>query len=182
MGVTGSCKQKGKNRKHLKNEPENNEPRKDWKDEVITGSKPIPLKKAYKVNKSVCKIRIEMNGGIAHGTGFFLNYSDLKKFLMTCYHVINPSLENCKIELEIYNKKKFQLKFHNRFTKYLDRPEDIAIIEIKETDEIYKEVKYLNYDKNYIDGYSIYKEADVFSVEHPVGDEASCASGKIKDL
>ena len=38
MGVCGSCKQKGKNRKHLKNEPENNEPRKDGKDEVITYS------------------------------------------------------------------------------------------------------------------------------------------------
>ena len=38
---------------------------------------------------------------------FFLNYSDSKKFLMICHHVINPSLENDKIELEIHNKKKF---------------------------------------------------------------------------
>ena len=41
MGVCGSCRQ---NRRKQKNEPENNEPRKDGKDEVITGSKPIPLK------------------------------------------------------------------------------------------------------------------------------------------
>ena len=70
----------------------------------------IPLKIAYKANKGDCKIRIEMNGGIAHGTGFFLNYSDSKKFLMTCHHVINPSLENCKIELETHNKKNIPIK------------------------------------------------------------------------
>ena len=83
----------------------------------------------------------------------------------------------------MYDKKVMQLKFKNRFTKYMDRPEDIAMIEIKESDEIYNEVEYLNYDKNFIDsGYLIYKEADIFSVEHPGGDDASCASGKIIDI
>ena len=58
-----------------------------------------------------------------------------------------------------------QLKFHNRFTKYIDKPDDIAIIEIKEPDEIYNDVEYLNYDKNIKNGgYLIYKYADVFSV------------------
>ena len=112
-----------------------------------------------------------------------MNNSDSKKYLMTCYHVLNPSFENSKIEFEIHNKKIFQLKLHNRFTKYIEPPEDIAIIEIKESDEIYKEVEYLYCDKNYIGiGYSIYKDADIFSVEHPGGEDASCASGKIKDL
>jgi len=92
----------------------------------------------------------------------FLNYSDSKK-------------------LEIYNHKKIKLKFQNRFTKFIDRPEDIAIIKIKESDEIYKEVEFLNCDLNYMNcGYNIYKDADVFSVEHPGGEDASCASGKIK--
>ena len=112
-----------------------------------------------------------------------MNYSDSKKILMTCYHVINPSLENKKIELEIHNQKIFQLKFDNRLTKYIDKPTDIAIIEIKESDEIYNEVEYLNYDLNYMNGgYSIYKDEDVFSVQHPGGEDASCASGKIKDI
>jgi len=31
-------------------------------------------------------------------------------------------------------------------------------------------------------GYSIYKDEDVFSVQHPGGEDASCASGKIKDI
>ena len=156
MGASGNKEERNEMKKELKNELKNeiknelkNEPKIDGKNEVIIGSKPIPLKIANKVNKAICKITIETNEGIAHGTGFFLNYSDSKKFLMTCYHVINPNLENNKIELEIYDKKVMQLKFKNRFTKYMDRPEDIAMIEIKESDEIYNEVEYLNYDKNF---------------------------------
>ena len=110
--------------------------------EVTTGHRPIPVKIVGKVMKAVCKINIEAKGEISHGTGFFLNYSNSKKYLMTCYHVINPSLENDKIELQIHNQKKMQLKFHNRFTRYMDQPIDIAIIEIKEIDDIYNEVEY----------------------------------------
>ena len=151
--------------------------------EVILGHKPIPIKIIYKITKAVCKLTIETNQGIAHGTGFFLKYSDSKKFLMTCYHVINPTLENNKIELQIHNQKIMRLKFDNRFTTYKDKPIDIAIIEIKEIDDIYNDVEYLNYDKNFMNGgYSIYNDADVFSIEHPGGDDASCASGKIKDI
>ena len=191
MGAAESKEQKKENNKSLKIESRNeakkesqNEPKNNAINEVTIGSaKPIPVNIAYKVTKAVCKITIEKNGGKYYGTGFFLNNSDSKKYLMTCYHVINPSLENCKIVLEIHNQTKFQLKFENRFTKYINQPEDITIIEIKESDEIYNEVEYLNYDKNFIDGgYNIYKEQDVFSVEHPGGDDASCASGKIKDI
>ena len=139
------------------------EDRKDGKNEVITGHKPIPLKIANKVTKAVCKITIERNGRKAYGTGFFLNYSDSKKYLLTCYHVINPTLENNKIEIEIHNQKKMQLTFNNRFTKYINQPKDIAIIEMKESDEIYSDVEYLNLDKYFTNGgYSIYKEADIF--------------------
>ena len=159
------------------------EDKNDGQNEVIIGHKPIPVKIVNKVTKAVCKINIEAKGEISHGTGFFLNYSNSKKYLMTCYHVINPSLENDKIELQIHNQKKMQLKFHNRFTRYIDQPIDIAIIEIKETDDIYNEVEYLNYDKNFNNGgYLIYKDADVFSIEHPGGEDAYCASGKIKDI
>ena len=165
MGAAESKEQKKENNKSLKIESKN-EAKKESKNrsknnainEVTIGSaKPIPVNIAYKVTKAVCKITIEKNGGISYGTGFFLNNSDSKKYLMTCYHVINPSLENCKIVLEIHNQTKFQLKFENRFTKYINQPEDIAIIEIKESDEIYNEVEYLNYDKNFTDsGYLIY--------------------------
>ena len=81
-------------------------PRNDAKNQVIIGHKPIPVKIVDKVAKAVCKIRVEINGGVALGTGFFLNYSISKKFLMTCYHVINPTVENNNIELIIHNQKK----------------------------------------------------------------------------
>ena len=68
-------------------------------DEVIIGSKPVPLKIAIKIMKSICKITIKMNKKIAHGTGFFMKYSDKLNCLITCYHVINPDLENENIEI-----------------------------------------------------------------------------------
>ena len=66
-----------------------------------------------------------------------MNYSDSLKCLMTNYHVINPSVEKENIIIEIHNKKKMKLKFKNRFTKYLERPKDIAMIENR------KEMKYI---------------------------------------
>ena len=77
-----------------------------------------------------------------------MNYSDTLKCLMTCYHVINPSLEKENIVIEIHNQKKMKLKFNNRYTKYMDKP-DIAMIEIKESDEIYKDIEFLDYYSNY---------------------------------
>jgi len=154
-------------------------------DEIIIGSKPIPIKIVNKVMKSICKIIIKAKENISYGTGFFLNYSEHKKYLMTCYHIINPSLENenIKIELELYNNKKMKLNFKNRFTKYLNKPKDITMIEIKESDEIYENIEFLNYDYNCIKyGYSIYEKVDIFSVEHPYGKDAVCASGIIKRI
>ena len=59
----------------------------------------------------------------------------------------------------------------------------MAIIEIKEKDEIYNDIIFLDYDYNGIHkGYSIYKEVDVFSIEHPNGKDASCASGMIINI
>ena len=76
-----------------------------------------------------------------------------------------------------------KLNFKNRKTKYLKKPKDIAMIEIKESDNIYKDIEFLDYDKNYIDrGYLIYKNVDIFSIEHPYGDDALCASGKIINI
>ena len=153
------------------------------KSEVFVGPKPIPVKILNKVMKSICKIRIKTKKEIIYGTGFFLNYSEQNKYLMTCYNVINPSLQNENIEIEIYNSKKMKLKFKNRFTKYLNKPKDIAMIQIKESDEIYEDIEFLNYDYNYIKhGYSIYEDADIFSLHHPNGNDASCASGKIKGI
>ena len=130
------------------------------KSEMIIGNKPMLIKIIIKVMKSICKIRVTKKEGIAHGTGFFLNYTDKIKYLITCYHVINPEVKN--IEIEIWNKKIMKLKLNNRYVKYIDKPKDISIIEIKKSDEIYEDIIFLDYDFNYKKGYIIYKDADIF--------------------
>ena len=104
--------------------------------------------------------------------------SDSLKYLITNYHVLNPDNINENIELEIWNNKKMKLEINNRIIKYFKMPKDITIVEIKEYDDIYKDIEFLVYDKNYIDnGYNIYKNVDIFSIEHPLGKDAVCASG-----
>ena len=135
------------------------------KSELMTGHKPVPINLINKVMKSICKIRVTTKEGIAYGTGFFLNYTDEMKCLITCYHVINPEVKN--IEIEIWNNKPMKLKLSNRYVRYFNRPKDISIIEIKKSDEIYEDIIFLDYDYNYKKGYIIYKDADIFSIEHP---------------
>ena len=109
-------------KKELKNDIKiglNNNPNEGAKNEVFTGHKPIPVKIINKVMKSICKITIETKKGKSYGTGFFLNYSNSIKYLITNYHIINPNLENENIIIEIYNKEKIKLNFKNRKTKYL---------------------------------------------------------------
>ena len=50
-------------------------------------------------------------------------------------------------------------------------------------EDIFKDIEFLDYDTNYNQkGYSIYKDVDIFSVQHPFGDDAACASGKISAI
>ena len=42
-----------------------------------------------------------------------------------------------------------KLEFKNRIRKYMEQPKDISIIEIKESDEIYEDIEFLDYDLNY---------------------------------
>ena len=155
-------------------------------DEIYTGHKPIPMNIAIKVMKSICKITIkEKNGNISYGTGFFMNISNSLKYLVTNYHVINPTIINNKIELEIWNQEKMKLNLAepNRNIKYFEKPKDITVIEINNGDNIYKDIEFLNYDNNYVNyGYKIYKNVDVFSIQHPCGNNAACASGTIINI
>ena len=155
-------------------------------DEIYTGHKPIPMNIAIKVMKSICKITIkEKNGNISYGTGFFMNISNSLKYLVTNYHVINPTIINNNIELEIWNQEKMKLNLAepNRNIKYFENPKDITVIEINKEDNIYKDIEFLNYDNNYINfGYKIYKNVDIFSIQHPCGNNAACASGTIINI
>ena len=73
-----------------------------------------------------------------------------------------------------------KLEFRNRYTKYLEQPKDIAMIGIKKIDEIYNDIIFLIDDYNCVkEKYPLYKDVDVFSIEHPYGEDGSCTSGTI---
>ena len=152
----------------------------DNKQELALEHKPIPLETAKKLSKSLCKIIIkELN---KKGSGFFMIYKSLK-LLITNYHVIDSYLINKDIEFELYNKKTINLTLNeNRFIKLFEKPIDISIIEIKDSDGINQDIEYLNYDLNLEMGYSQYKELDAICIQYPFGKELSCASGKIKKI
>ena len=152
-------------------------------DEIYTGHRGVPIPIINKVFNSICKIIIRKGGKTEYGTGFFMKVSDLLKYLITNYHIINPYIINNHTEIEIWNKKRIKLTLKNRTIKYFERPKDITIMEIKKDDEIYDYIEFLDYDINFIKyGYQIYKNVDVFSIEHPFGKEAICASGSIINI
>ena len=152
----------------------------DRKNESMNGHRPIPLKLAFEAMKSICKISYQYNNKPCFGTGFFMNYSDSLKLLITNYHVIHPELININIEIEIWNNEKMILNLKGRYIKFLKKPKDITAIEIKNTDKIYKDIQFLNYDYNYKPfGYDIYKDVYIFSIGHPLGQDVAAASGQI---
>ena len=153
------------------------------KEEMNTGHKPVPIDIANLVIKSICKITIKLNNGkIINGTGFFMKISNSIKYLITNYHIINPNLINEKIEIEIWNHKTMKLNLNSYNITYFKIPKDITTIQINNSDEIFKDIEFLDYDRNYVNGYNIYLNADVFSIEHPFGKGAACASGTITNI
>ena len=160
--------------------------RENKKEEVYTGHESMPVSVIIKAVKSICKIIVnkEVNNKIqeSYGTGFFMNVSKTLKCLITNYHVIDPEKET-EFEIEIHNHKKMGLGINGRQCRYLKKPIDITAIEIKNTDELFNDIEFLEYDVNYQNsGYEIYKNNDVFSIQHPLGNNAACASGTIINM
>ena len=110
------------------------------KNEAMNGHPPIPVKYTIEAMKSICKISYYYNNMKTFGTGFFMDYSDSLKLLITNYHVISPELKNNNIEIEIWNKKKMILNLKGRYIKFLDKPKDITAIEINNKDKIYEDI------------------------------------------
>ena len=115
----------------------------------------------------MCKITYIFDNSSPKGTGFFMNISEnnSSKYLITNYHVISEILINKYIKLEIHNKEiiKLFLDINARSVNFFKQPFDITIIEIKNDDfEIIKNVEFLNFDYNYLEGYEQYKNIDVF--------------------
>jgi len=139
----------------------------------------VDVSTVNKVSKCVCKIIINENKGAKAGTGFFLIYKD-KKYLITCYHIVNSEKKNYQIE--IYNKKEFNLQLKNRFVLLLKKPFDITAIEINENDEFINYIDFLDYDLNYINGNDQYKDLEVYVLGYPKGLESVAESGVIKRI
>ena len=138
-------------------------------------SEPVPIDVINKVSKSICKINIDNYSG----TGFFMNINSLK-YLITANHILSKDKIDNDIEIEIHNHKKMKLQFKDRKFLFYPDPIDITIIEIKKYDKVYNDIEWLDYDNSFIEkGYKIYEKANVFAIEHPFGESASCASGTI---
>ena len=153
------------------------------KKEVGMGRRQIPIDLVNRLSKSMCKITyINTDNNKVYGTGFFMIYNSLK-YLISVYHVINSNLKNKDIEIEIYNKKKINLKLNSRYIKFFKKPIDISVVEIKDTDGINEDIEYLKHDLNYKEGgYSQYNEMNVLSLGYPFGEELSTGSGKIINI
>ena len=112
-----------------------------------------------------------------------MKVSDLEKYLITNNHIISKNNINDNIEIEIHNQKTMKLNLHNRKIKYFPKPKDITIIEIKNVDKIYNDILFLDYDTNYIRGYkNMYQNVPIFLIQHPNGQSAEHASGKIVNI
>ena len=87
------------------------------------------------------------------------------------------------IEIEIWNHKKVNLNLNEFAIIYIEKSKDIIVIQMKNSEEeIYKDIHYLSYDWNYIDGYQIYKNAEVFSIKDPFSNEAVSSIGTIINI
>ena len=136
---------------------------------IFIDHRPNPLKIVYKVMHCVCKIKYQK----LFCNGFFMRVSDSSKFLISGSYFLNEP--NCKsITIEILNGKIMNMALNGRFIKIF---EPIIAIEIKETDDIYKDIDFLDYELNYQKGYEIYKNATIFTLE-----KESLASGKVIEI
>ena len=147
-------------------------------------SKFVSLDYVNKVKTSVCKIRCDNKSG----TGFFMNVpfnGETFRYLITNNHVINEDLLNKNINLEIHNRNdiKLLLDNKNRDIHFLPgKDSDIAAIEIIEEDfEINRNINFFNYDKNYLNGYDVYINKNVFALGYPGELNISIGTGKITE-
>lgn len=157
-------------------------------DEQDTGhAKKISLKIINTLSKSICKLIFEDGG---KGTGFFMMIPSKKNekfnFLITNFHNISDYDVNShkNITIYIHNEKSQKIRLNNyeRFIQCFDKPIDITIVQILDSDQIRKDIKFLNYDLNYLYGYNNYLKEDVLILQHPLGEDVNYAVGKIVSI
>ena len=175
MGIcesnTPNIKQKNNNKNPNIIQQNNNKGRKD---ELYIDNTPISLNVTDEIKKSICKIKIAFK---SYGIGFFMIINS-QNYLITNYHVINENIKN--IEIELTNKQIIKLNLNNRIIKYIKQPKDITIIQIH-LNEI-NNIKYLNYDLNYVTGYNQYLNMKIISLGYPKSYELAGGGGIIKEI
>ena len=71
-----------------------------------------------------------------------MKINDSKKYLITANYIIPRDRTYEKILLEIFNEKNIILNLKDRYIKYFEE-KNITLIDIKDTDEICNEIKFL---------------------------------------
>ena len=74
------------------------------------------------------------------------------------------------------------IELKNRYFNFIERLIDITVIEINNNDDFIEDIEFLDYDLNYLKGYSQYKNIEVFSVGYPNGEKLKSDSGIIKEI
>ena len=137
--------------------------------------------------KYICKIDIKDELGFRKGNGFFIKVNDQsnkdqEKYLIISEQIIPKNNNYEYIELEKFNgQRKMNLYLKDRYIKPLEEL-NLTVIEIKDTDEICNEIKFLSYNINFISGNNIFKKGSVFSISYSNGEKISSSCGKIIDI
>lgn len=140
-------------------------------DEVDTDHAPqIPSSAIEEIFNSIVRIKINFKGKTWYGTAFLVQMTIKNEkyyFLVTNYHILGQDEVNAKIEITIYygnkNENEKCIKLNKRFIKCYNKPIDITIVEIVESDHI-PEDKYLIPDMNYKNGYDIYLKKKIYKL------------------
>ena len=140
------------------------------------------------MKKCICKINTG-NGKI--GTGFFCyipyQYNIKLKVLITNYHIIDEDYIklNNKINLGINDNEIYMnVSLENERKIYLNKNEDLAIIELKEKDHL-NNITFLELDNRLFNENSkktYTSENSIYIIQYPNANEASVSYGVLKDL
>lgn len=177
----GICENQNKNElKYSKGKNANQEKIDDDKI-FIDKSQSLSLALIKESTKSICQIIKHSKEGIMFGAGFFTNFGESKKYVITNYHIIYDSMVNDKIELKIYNGKKISIKLKEHDIKFCPKL-DITLLEINNIGKIFTDIRYLHCDLNYKKIYKIYKEIFIFRIGYPQREEISFNYGEIINI
>ena len=146
---------------------------------TISGTKTI----LEQMINCVCKIKINS----VNGTGFFCRIpfeQNMMNFFMTNYHILNEISYNENKSINLFLNDDQELKVIDLKIKrqtYFNKDYDIALIELKETDNIND---YLELDDKLFkeETKAYFKDISIYALQYPYGKTASVSYGLISDI